>query len=65
MNFRPAPGFRGAGSGIASYLGSDGYCVASAISESNCTYLRFTTTTIHPSRSGNRGSGLQLRCLSE
>ena len=61
---RPAPGFRSSHTGALLNVGYGGYNWSPAVSESLGVYLLFSATELDP---GNayRGTGLQLRCLSE
>ncbi|WP_294596821.1 hypothetical protein [uncultured Rikenella sp.] len=65
----PAPGFRDAGNhgrlGDLMNVGYGGYSWSSAVSGTGGVFLDFGTQNLYPSSVGNRGLGLQLRCLSE
>ncbi|WP_300646457.1 hypothetical protein [uncultured Rikenella sp.] len=46
-------------------VGYGGYSWSSAVSGTGGVFLDFGTQNLYPSSVGNRGLGLQLRCLSE
>ncbi|WP_300856855.1 hypothetical protein [uncultured Rikenella sp.] len=61
----PAPGFRDKSNGILVRVGGSGFCYSSSVSNNNGIYLDFFTTWLEPGIATGRGSGFQLRCLSE
>ena len=65
----PAPGFRDAGNnhlfGALGSTGSGGFCYSSGTKSNSGLDLNFSATGLYPDATGNRGFGLQLRCLSE
>ncbi|WP_300730578.1 hypothetical protein [uncultured Rikenella sp.] len=61
----PAPGFRNAGSGAPNSVGNHGFNYSSGTKSNSGLDLNFSATGLYPDATGNRGFGLQLRCLSE
>ncbi|WP_294599792.1 hypothetical protein [uncultured Rikenella sp.] len=61
----PAPGYRGAGSGVSDGVGNYGYSWSSAVSGTYGVFLYFYTQYLSPSYAHTRAYGRQLRCLSE
>ncbi len=61
----PAPGCRNNASGTQYNINNGGYSWASIGSGINGMTLYFGVTWLLPSSAGGRGSGFQLRCLSE
>ncbi|WP_297832063.1 hypothetical protein [uncultured Rikenella sp.] len=60
-----APGYRDSYSGGPVKVGNGGYSWSSAIGRTNGVFLDFYAQHLSPNSVGNRGHGLQLRCLSE
>ncbi|WP_300828214.1 hypothetical protein [uncultured Rikenella sp.] len=63
----PAPGYRGCSEDELWYVGSHGYSWACTpvTGDGTVRYLASEPGMFNPSYVGNRGHGLQLRCLSE
>ncbi len=63
--FAPAPGSRGYDSGNAWGNGYFGFYWHNKFSGIYGVFMNFNTTSLYPGTTTGRGSGLQLRCLSE
>ncbi len=63
----PAVGYRSYGSGVLSYVGSDGYCWSASPdpgSSSRAYSLCFLNGYVTPANHSTRGSGQSVRCVS-
>ena len=61
----PAPGLRGANSGMLAAIGRESYGWASTVSSLYGMKLGFSVTWLDPSLADGRAYGFLLRCLSE
>ena len=65
----PAPGFRDSGYnkgyGVLWYIGYQGFCWSSTVSDSHVHFLDFNPGWLTPQNNYHRAYGFPLRCLQE